>query len=222
MHLVIINGSPRVQKYSNTDKIISAFVKGFCKDGNTYELYSISNRAEWEKAKNAFEQNTEILIAIPLYVENLPGILLEFLETLEEKKGADTRISFILQGGFAEGCQLRCGEEFLEKLPALLGCTYCGTLVKGDNFAIRVTEGENLAKVLKPYEEMGSVFAEKSGFDNEKAKAFTGPEVFSKSVQVLLQFMFHTFAKSSFKKVAKSWGCTKPLMDRPFSVTVRS
>lgn len=217
MHLVIINGSPRVQKYSNTDKIISAFVKGFCKDGNTYELYSISNRAEWEKAKKAFEQNTEILIAIPLYVENLPGLLLEFLETLEAKQEADTRISFILQGGFAEGCQLRCGEEFLEKLPAFLGCTYGSTLVKGDNFGIRVTEGENLAKVLKPYEEMGSVFAEKLSFDNEEARAFTGPEVFSKSVQVLLQFMFHTFAKGSFKKAAKSWGCTKSLMDRPFS-----
>lgn len=216
MHLVIINGSPRVQKYSNTDKIISAFVKGFCKEGNTYELYSVSNRTEWEKAKNAFEHNTEILIAIPLYVENLPGILLEFLETLEPKQKAGTRISFILQGGFAEGCQLRCGEEFLEKLPAYLGCTYGGTLVKGDNFGIRVTEEEKLTKVLKPYEEMGRVFAEKSGFDNEEAKAFTGPEVFSKSVQVLLQFMFHTFAKHSFRKVAKSWGCTKPLMDRPY------
>lgn len=38
MHLVIINGSPRVQKYSNTDKIISSFAKGFCKEGNTYEF----------------------------------------------------------------------------------------------------------------------------------------------------------------------------------------
>lgn len=97
MHLVIINGSPRVQKYSNTDKILSSFVKGFGKSGNTYELYSISNRSEWEAAKAAFENNTEILIAIPLYVENIPGILLEFLETLPAKKEAGTRISFILQ-----------------------------------------------------------------------------------------------------------------------------
>lgn len=124
-------------------------------------------------------------------------------------------ISFILQGGFAEGCQLRCGEEFLEKLSGHLGCTYGGTLVKGDNFGIRVTDENNLAKMLKPYEEMGRGFAVKNGFDNEEAKAFTGPEVFPKSVQLLLQIMFHTFAKRSFKKVAKSWGCTKPLMDRP-------
>lgn len=216
MHLVIINGSPRIQKYSNTDKIISSFVKGFCENGNTYELYSISNRSEWEDAKAAFAENTEILIAIPLYVENIPGILLEFMETLSVKEEPGTRISFILQSGFAEGCQLRCGEAFLERLPAFLGCTYGGTLVKGDNFGIRIMEGDNLTKMLKPYEDMGRVFAEKSGFDNEEARAFTGPEVFSKSMQILLQLMFRTFAKRSFKKVAKSWGCTRPIMDRPY------
>lgn len=216
MHLVIINGSPRVKKFSNTDKIITAFAKGFCEEGNTCETYAISNRAEWEKAREAFENNTEILIAIPLYVENLPGLLLEFLETLPVKNEVGTTISFLLQSGFAEGCQLRCGEAFLAKLPLQLGCQYGGTLVKGDNFGIRILEGENLEKVLVPYEKMGRVFAEKKNFFNEEAKAFTGPEFFSKGMQLLLQIMFKTFAKSSFKKAAKSWGCTKPLMDRPY------
>lgn len=216
MHLVIINGSPRIQKNSNTDKIITSFGKGYCENGNTYELYSISNRAEWEKARIAFAQNTEILIAIPLYVENIPGMLLEFLETLDVKEEAGTRISFILQGGFAEGCQLRCGEKFLEALPAYFGCTYGGTLVKGDNFGIRVMDGDNLVRMLKPYEDMGRLFTQKNGFDNDEARKFTGAERFSKGMQMLLQFMFMTFAKRSYKKVAKSWGCTKSLMHRPY------
>lgn len=216
MHLVIINGSPRVQKYSNTDKIITSFAKGYCEGGNTYELYSISNRSGWEQARIAFAQNTEILIAIPLYVENIPGILLEFLETLDAKEDAGTRISFILQGGFAEGGQLRCGEKFLEKLPAHLGCAYGGTLVKGDNFGIRVMEGDNLTKMLKPYEDMGRLFAHKNGFDNDEAREFTGPESFSKGMQVFFQIMFKTFAKIKYKKAAKSWGCIKPLMYRPY------
>lgn len=38
----------------------------------------------------------------------------------------NTQLSFILQGGFAEGCQYRCGEQFLEKLPSYLGCSYGG------------------------------------------------------------------------------------------------
>ncbi len=216
MHLVIINGSPRVKKYSNTDKIITSFAKGFCENENTYELYTISDRSDWEKAQNAFVENTDILIALPLYVENIPGILLEFLETLPVKKEPGTKMYFILQSGFAEGCQLRCGEAFLEKLPGFLGCEYGGTLVKGDNFGIRVLDEDNRAKILAPYVEMGRLFSKKAGFDNEEAKAFTGPEVFPKPVQLLLQIMFKTFAKGSFKKAAKSWGCTKSLMDRPY------
>ncbi|MGN0404235.1 MAG: hypothetical protein ACI4F1_03340 [Bariatricus sp.] len=216
MHLVIINGSPRVQKFSNTDKIITAFADGYCENGNTCERYSISNCAEWQPARTAFANNTEILIAVPLYVENIPGMLLEFLETLEKKTEEGTRISFILQSGFAEGCQLRCGEKFLESLPTYLGCTYGGTLVKGDNFGIRVMDGDNLSKLLKPYEEMGRLFADETGFDNDKARAFTGPEVFSKWMQFLLQIMFKTLAKRSYKKVAQSWGCTKSLTYRPY------
>ena len=48
MHVVIINGSPRVQKFSNTDKIIQSFVKGLQASGSSYDLYSLSNRKEWD------------------------------------------------------------------------------------------------------------------------------------------------------------------------------
>ena len=54
MHVVIINGSPRVQKFSNTDKIIQSFVKGFQASGSSYDLYSLSNRKEWDAAREAF------------------------------------------------------------------------------------------------------------------------------------------------------------------------
>ena len=74
-------------------------------------------------------------------VECVPGLLLEFLDTLP-RKNENTQLSFILQGGFAEGCQYRCGEQFLEKLPAYLGCSYGGCLVKCDNFSIRLLEKE--------------------------------------------------------------------------------
>ena len=127
MHVLIINGSPRVQSLSNTDKIISRLVRGMKTEDEelTYELYSISDRKQWDAAREAFKRNTEILIAIPLYVECIPGLLLEFLDTLEKKDG-NTRISFVLQSGFAEASQLRCGEEYLKKtfeeIASMLGC----------------------------------------------------------------------------------------------------
>ena len=213
MHVVIINGSPRVQKYSNTEKIIASFSKGLSKRGVSFETYAISDRRSWEMIREAYIKNEEILIALPLYVECVPGLLLEFLETLP-KKDEHTRVSFLLQSGFAEGCQLRCGEEFLEKLPGYLGVRYGGCLVKGDNFGIRLLEEEKQKQVTKPYQGMGELFAEGDGFSREEAKKFTGPEFLPLPMRFLMQLVFKTFGKKMFQKVAASWGCSVPLDEK--------
>lgn len=216
MHVVVINGSPRDRKFSNTEKILDAFIRGMEEAGASSERYAISNRKNWEQAREAYCKNTEILIAIPLYVECIPGLLLEFLETLPKKED-NTRISFILQGGFAEASQLRCGEEFLEKLPGYLGANYGGSLVKGDNFGIRVAKEKDVEKMTKPYQEMGKVFVRKQGFFSEETKKFSGPEYFSLPLRMFLQVIFCTIGRTSFKKVAKQWGAKVPLNYRPWS-----
>ena len=35
MHVLIINGSPRIKEYSNTDKILAKFTEGMCESGVT-------------------------------------------------------------------------------------------------------------------------------------------------------------------------------------------
>ncbi len=210
MHVVIINGSPRVQKYSNTEKIIASFAKGLSEKGASFEAYAVSDRKSWEGIRKAYINNEEILIALPLYVECVPGLLLEFLETLP-KKDEHTRISFLLQSGFAEGCQLRCGEEFLAKLTGYLGVRYGGCLAKGNNFGIRIIDEGKQEQITKPYQAMGGLFAEGDGFFREEAKKFTGPEYFPLPVRLMMGLIFKTFAKKTFQKVAASWGCTVPL-----------
>ncbi len=210
MHVVIINGSPRVQKYSNTEKIIAAFTKGLSEAESTFEAYAISDRKTWDNIRDAYMKNNEILIALPLYVECVPGLLLEFLETLP-KKDERTRLSFLLQSGFAEGCQLRCGEAFLEKLPGYLGVRYGGCLVKGDNFGIRILGEEKQAQVTKPYQAMGRLFAEGEGFFREEAKKFTGPEYFPLPMRLLIGLIQKTLAKKMLQKAAESLGCSAPL-----------
>lgn len=215
MHVVIINGSPRTEKYSNTEKIIDAFAEGLAEAGVSSERYAISNKLNWEKARTAYINNTEIIIALPLYVENVPGILLEFLETLPVKD-THTRISFILQGGFAEASQLDCGVEFLKKLPSYLGLSYGGTMIKGDNFGIRVVSKEDVIKLTGPYKEMGKAFVTENGFKEETVKKFAGPEYFPLSMRVMLQIMFKTVAKKKYVAVANEWGCKKPIDYKPW------
>lgn len=64
MHALIINGSPRVQKYSNTERIIEAFGAGLESQGWTYEHYAVSDRAQWDVAREAYAKNDEIIIAL--------------------------------------------------------------------------------------------------------------------------------------------------------------
>ena len=85
MKLIIINCSPRVTIKSNTNIIIKAFIKGFTKNGNTAFVYHLSERGKWDDIRDAFYNNENILMAVPLYVESIPGIMMEFLETLTPK-----------------------------------------------------------------------------------------------------------------------------------------
>lgn len=216
MHVVIINGSPRIRKHSNTEKIIDAFASGLGDAGASCERYAVSDRSSWDTIREAYEKNTEIVIALPLYVECVPGLLLEFLETLPAKNKG-TRISFVLQGGFAEASQLKCGEEFLRTLPDYLGTSYGGTLIKGDNFGIRVSGKEVVEKLTSPYREIGTAFVKENGFLPDTVKKFAGLEFFPYYTRVLLQIMFMTIAKKRYNEVAKQWGCKVPIDYKPWT-----
>lgn len=218
MHLVIINASPRVEAKSNTARIIRTFVRGYEESGNTTEVWHLSNRKQWAGAKEAYEKNRNVLFAIPLYVENVPGIMLEFLETLQPKKESGTKMSFILQGGFAEASQLRCGEAYLEMLPSYFNCEYNGTLIKGDNFGPSWMPEGMAEKMVAHYEKMGRTFAEKKAFCKEDVNAFAAPEFFSEREIRRHRRIGKWMQKALFRYIAKKNGCKKPLDDKPYPV----
>lgn len=216
MHVTIINGSPRVRQHSNTNKIIESFGKGLAETGSTYELFTISNRKEWGSARDAFMTSDKIIIALPLFVESAPSLLLEFLETLPTEREQPAELSFILQSGFAEGCQLRCGEQFLISLPAQLGCKYGGCLLKGDNFGIRILKDKERDRILKPYAKMGRLYGTNGNFLTPEAAKFVGQETFPWLVRKLIMIVFWSFSKKIFLRAAKDWGCTRPLDDKVY------
>lgn len=218
MHLVIINASPRVVTKSNTARIIRTFVRGYEVSGNTAEVYHLSDKKQWTGAKEAYEKNGNILFAIPLYVENVPGILLEFLETLQPKKETGTKLSFILQGGFSEASQLRCAEAYLEMLPSYFNCEYNGTLIKGDNFGFSWVPEDMAGKMATHYEKMGRSFAEKGTFYKEEVNEFAGPEYFSEKEIRQHKYIGRWIQKALFRYIAKKNGCKKPLDDKPYQV----
>ena len=216
-HLVIINGSPRVAKFSNTDRIIHSFVKGLAETGITWELHNLSSRTEWDAAREAFLTHNHLLIAFPLYVECIPSMMLEFLGTLSSERKQPAQLSFLLHGGMDEGNEFRFCERILQGLPAQFGCIYGGTLIKGGSFSIRTREDAVKAKIVAPYEKMGRLFAQSGNFFTTEANKFTGPEQYPWLVRKMVSLLFMKKVNKGFEDFAKGWGYTRPLDDKPYS-----
>lgn len=219
-HVLILNGSPRVKKNSNTNKIIDAFGEGLRQAGTCYDVYSLSNRSEWDVARKAFMTSDNIIIAVPLFVECLPSLLLEFLSTLPTERKQSAQISFILHGGFDEGHQLRLGEKFLQLLPAQFGCSCGGVLVKGGSFLLRNRENSYIKKMtdkmLASYTAMGLSFAQNGNFMTPEAKKFTGLEKNPWIGLLLFNLIFKRIVKKNFERIAQEWDCTEPLDSKPY------
>lgn len=219
-HVLILNGSPRVKKNSNTNKIIDAFGEGLQQAGTCYDVYSLSNRSEWDAAHEAFMTSDNIIIAMPLFVECSPSLLLEFLNTLPTERKQPAQLSFVLHGGFDEGHQLRLGEKFLQSLPAQLGCSCGGVLVKGGSFLLRNRENSYIKKMndkmLASYTTMGLSFAQNGNFMTPEAQKFTGPEKNPWIGLLLFNLIFKRIVKKNFERIAQEWGCTEPLDSKPY------
>lgn len=215
-HLVIINGSPRTAKFSNTDKIIRSFVKGLNEEGISWELHNLSNRSGWDAAREAFMAHQHIIMAFPLYVECIPSMMLEFLDTLPTKREQPGVLSFILHGGMDEGNEFRLCERVLHELPMQLGCNNGGILIHGGSFRIRTTEGKERERMVSPYEKMGRLFAKKGNFLTPEARKFTGPEQYPWLVRKMVSLLFLKKVNGGFEQFAQNWGCKRPLNDKPY------
>jgi len=183
MKLVVFSCSPRPEKASNTAAIVGAFKNGFVTETNQeVDVCFLFKRSEWDNYRKIFKENNEIIFALPLFVECVPGLLMEFLETLEPKTHNEikTKIGFILNGGFEEACQLRTCEKYLETLPAYLNCEYSGTLIKGGMFVLSIVSDNKKAKMLQPFFEMGKIYAKEGIFEKSKVTKFAAPEKYSK------------------------------------------
>lgn len=217
MHLTIISGATRPQSKSNTAKIIAAFCKGFQTDDNTVEVWYLSDRAQWNTARDAFQKNKDILFALPLYVENVPGTLLEFLESLPPKTSSHTRLSFLVQGGFPEASQSRCCENFLKTLPDKLGCEYGGTFIRGNMFAIGMMGKKPGEKMVQPFIDVGRYFARYGYFDAEIISRFASPEYLSeKEIRQTEKWGKHI--EKWFLNIFAKWrlGCKDKLDAKPY------
>lgn len=220
MSLIIFSCSPRPKKNSNTSAIVESFRDGFLSEGESdADVYYLYERKEWDNLRKAFKENTEIIFALPLFVECIPGLLMEFLESLEPKPNSAyvTKVGFILQSGFEEACQLRTCEKYLEQLPFHLNCEYSGTLIKGGMFGLSLASVSGRKKMLLPFFDMGKLYAKERVFDKTIVSKFAAPETYPK-IYNILTIIFKPLNKIIWLFAAKKFGANDKLDARPYEV----
>lgn len=216
MKLTVISGAARPRAKSNTALILEAFCRGYEAGGNQTEVFFLFDRGQWEAARAAFDASDNLLIALPLYVENLPGLLLEFLTTLTPKRKPGAKLAFLVQGGFPEASQLRCCEAYLETLPARLGCEYGGTLIKGNMFFLRLSSPKEQQEELKLFETMGRRFAQLGRFDKDEVTFFAAPEYLPEAAMKMFRGPGKFLQRLVMNRMSRKMGGKGHLMARPY------
>lgn len=224
MQLTIFSCSPHVNNRSASAFISEAFKIGFTSNyENKAEIYFLKAQDKWREYKEIFAKSGHVLFVLPLYVDCIPGLLMEFLEYIESWKQEEhavleKKLSFILQSGFPEARQMRVCESFLKKLPSYLDCQYAGTLLKGGMFGVAYAAGEKSKEQIgNAYMEFGRQFAKTACFEEEAATAFAQPECFDKKTIRIMKLMM-PLSRVVWNRLAKQNGAAEKLDKKPYTV----
>lgn len=169
MKLSIINGSPR-GKSSNTKIITDKLVKGFQSVDDTFEPseYFLAIRKDWEGALKSLSASDFVVIGFPLYTDAMPGIVKEFIETIDRQtfKNKKLKLGFIVQSGFPESSQSVYLKKYLDKLAKRLEVDYLGTVIKGGVEGIKI-QPKWMTKYLDHFYNLGLHLALEWEFDKK-------------------------------------------------------
>lgn len=222
MQLTIFSCSPQVKEKSASAFIAKAFQIGFTADHkNGASIFHLRDRGDWKLHKKEFAQSEQVLFVLPLYVDCIPGLLMEFLEYIEdwrtiEDASEKKQLSFIVQSGFPEALQLRVCEKYLEQLPSRLGCSYGGTLLKGGLYGIAYAMGQKAkTRTGDAFADWGKRFSRELRFEKEAVTAFAVPERFNKKTVRIFRLLM-PLGRIMWNRLAKENGATQRLDARPY------
>ncbi|MBM3137374.1 MAG: hypothetical protein FJZ98_04205 [Chloroflexi bacterium] len=138
--LLVINGSPRAQR-GNTFVMLRKIAEGFLSAGsNSVSWLHLQEARLMKDLLGHIEKADCILLGFPLYTDGMPGIVKEFIDSLEPLKTLKNNppVGFLVHSGFPEAKHSRFVEQYLMNLAERLRAPYLGTIVKGGSEGIRM------------------------------------------------------------------------------------
>jgi hypothetical protein len=192
MQLTVFNGSPRGLK-SNTRILLSNFQRGFEETpGNGMVIHDLVHVKDQETFRQAYAQAEVVLLAFPLYVDAMPGIVKTFidesLQPLSERE-ANPPMAFLVQSGFPEGIHSTYVARYLEKLAARMHSPCLGVVIKGGVEGIQSQPDKAIRGLLNSFYELGRGFGQTGQFDTELVRKLAKPLRLPKTMQMGLSVL---------------------------------
>ncbi|MBW2038749.1 MAG: NAD(P)H-dependent oxidoreductase [Deltaproteobacteria bacterium] len=220
MQLTIFNGSPKGKK-SNTSVLVEHFLKGFMEtEGNSYELEYIVDNKDEGKLVDMFKDASHVILAFPLYIDCMPGIVKSFIESLRPLCGKQDNpsIGFMVQGGFPEAYHSRFVERYLKKLAGRLNCHYAGCIIRGGFEATPSMPRFVTRKIFNRIYELGKAYGKAGKFDGQLINKLSKPELLSALRKVFFKIGLSLGLPNIYwDKKLKANNAFEKRFDRPFA-----
>jgi hypothetical protein len=224
MKLSVFNGSPKGRK-ANTEILLERFLNGFAEEqGNQWEVLYLNRRSEQKRFRDAFSAADSVLVAYPLYTDAMPGIVKQFIETLEPLCGVQDNkpaLGFLVQSGFMEAAHSRYVERYHIALARRLGCTYLGTIIRGGVEGIQMRPEKMSRRLFSLLEELGRIFGSSGTFDEQILNRLARPERLPGWVRLLLRLLALTgFTNLFWDRMLKANGAYERRFARPYAQVI--
>jgi multimeric flavodoxin WrbA len=220
MQLTVFNGSPRGKK-SNTVILLEHFLKGFMEiEGNSSEIVYLVDNRNREKRARIFRNARHVILAFPLYVDCMPGIVKSFIESLKPLCGrqGNPSIGFIVQGGFPEAYHSRFVERYLRKFATRLKSPYAGCMIKGGFETTPSMPRFMTRSIFSHIYELGKTYGKKGTFDDGLVNRLASPEHLSVLRRAFFRFgLFLGLPHIYWDRQLKVNNALKRRFDRPFA-----
>lgn len=191
MKLTIINGSPRGLK-STTSQFLKCLKEGFLiKAKNNCKEVHLTNSLDDKINQLTFISSDIVIIGFPLYTDAMPGLVKEFIESLEPicKHPNMPKLGFLIQSGFPEAKHSYYVERYCKKLSSKLGCEYLGSIIRGNGNRIEEQPKFMTEKLFKELKKLGETLGEVGKLDSLILKKLLVPETLSFSIRVIFRLM---------------------------------
>ncbi len=189
MLLAAINGSPRGES-SNTTLLVERFFDGFraVRDNSTSMFY-VRNRKLEDETMEAVRRADAVLVAFPLYTDSMPGIVMEFFESILDNGVLNgKKILFFVHSGFPEAIHASFVVKYLERFALKCGAEYAGTITKGGSEGIKMQPEWMTRRLFESMREIGRSFAENGALAEHLLKRLAGPMRMSVPTRIAFGF----------------------------------